>query len=82
MLIKEFKKIQKDAGFSNAELARYLGVTDVQVRNYLSGRRDILMRTKNQMLILDVLCKFRSNCSYEEMSETIEKLLKELSEKP
>ena len=75
MKTEEFKRIRNEADLSNVELARYLGVTDVQVRNYLSGRRDILTRTRNQMLILDLLCNLRASCKDKKAKTTVGDLL-------
>jgi len=63
MEIKQFLEIKERVGMTAVKLAKHLGVTDIQVHNYISGRRDILRRTKNQMLILDLLYKIRAKAS-------------------
>jgi len=70
MTIDEFKHIKTVAGFSTEELARYLGVSETQVRNYQTGRKKILKRTANQMLILLLLKKLES--IYKELSTLLE----------
>ena len=80
MNIDEFLNIKQIAKFTNVKLAKYLGVTDVQVRNYIAGRRDILRRTKNQMLLLDVLYKIRASVKNKSIRQMIDDVLKETTE--
>ena len=80
MNIDEFLNIKQIAKFTNVKLAKYLGVTDVQVRNYIAGRRDILRRTKNQMLLLDVLYKIRASVKNKSIRQMIDDVLRETTE--